>query len=138
MVPLRYRKTSYGTTAPVPLRYRMESRARRGPSGTISGTASGTTAESPRGESESHAGGLMGNFGREKTLLMLDDHFYWPKMRRDVDRYEEGASIARREEEQLDKKMDMKLDMELDKKTSHGRAREEREACARGDVPAGA
>ncbi|KAK1651451.1 hypothetical protein QYE76_069256 [Lolium multiflorum] len=88
---------------------------------------------------ESHAGGLMGHFGREKTLLMLADHFYWPKMRRDVDRYEEGASIARGGEEQLDKKMDVKLDMELDKKTSHGRAREEREACARGgDVQTGA
>ncbi|KAK1684068.1 hypothetical protein QYE76_044916 [Lolium multiflorum] len=36
---------------------------------------------------ESHAGGLMDHFGREKTLLMLADHFYWPKMRRDVDRY---------------------------------------------------
>jgi hypothetical protein len=35
---------------------------------------------------ESHAGGLMGHFGREKTLLMLDDHFYWPRMRHDVDR----------------------------------------------------
>ncbi|KAK1617099.1 hypothetical protein QYE76_022616 [Lolium multiflorum] len=66
--------------------------------------------------------GLMGHFEREKTLLMLADHFYWPKMRRDVDRYEEGASIARGGKKQLD--------MELDKKT-HGRAREEREACAR-------
>ena len=36
---------------------------------------------------ESHSGGLMGHFGREKTLLMLADHFYWPKMRRDVDRF---------------------------------------------------
>ncbi|KAK1606315.1 hypothetical protein QYE76_029988 [Lolium multiflorum] len=36
---------------------------------------------------ESHAGGLMGHFGREKTLLMLADHFYWPRMWRDVDRY---------------------------------------------------
>jgi hypothetical protein len=36
---------------------------------------------------ESHAGGLMGHFGREKTLLMLADRFYWPKMRRDVDRF---------------------------------------------------
>ncbi len=35
--------------------------------------------------------------------------------------------------------MDVKLDMELDMKISHGRAREEREACARGeeDVQAG-
>ncbi|KAK1621415.1 hypothetical protein QYE76_026932 [Lolium multiflorum] len=221
---------------------------------------------------ESHAGGLMGHFGREKTLLMLADHFYWPKMRRDVDRYvkrcitcnksksklkphekkgknndarmkkkrkemlfkpgdmvcvhfckdrfpklrkskllprgagpykvvakindnaysidlptdefgvsnsfnvadltpydgedlgasrstpfeggemmrtsllhyylrhckmktmllyEEGASIARGGEEQLDRKLDMELDMELDMKISHGCAREEREACAK-------
>ncbi|KAK1643004.1 hypothetical protein QYE76_060809 [Lolium multiflorum] len=33
-----------------------------------------------------HMGGLMGHFGREKTLLMLADHFYWPKMRQDMDR----------------------------------------------------
>ncbi|KAK1628945.1 hypothetical protein QYE76_003260 [Lolium multiflorum] len=50
-------------------------------------------------------------------------------------KYEEGASIARGGEEQLDKKLDMELDM----KTSHGRKREEREACARErDVQAGA
>ncbi|KAK1652441.1 hypothetical protein QYE76_070246 [Lolium multiflorum] len=28
-----------------------------------------------------------GSLWREKTLLMLAGHFYWPKMRRDVDRY---------------------------------------------------
>ena len=50
-------------------------------------------------------------------------------------RYEEGASIARGGEEHLDKKLDMELDMKI----SHGRAREEREECARGeeDVQAG-
>nr|XP_051207196.1 uncharacterized protein LOC127322829 [Lolium perenne] len=50
--------------------------------------------------------------------------------------YEEGASIARGGEEQLDQKMDVKLDM----KTSHGHARDEREECARGEaeVQAGA
>ncbi|KAK1664832.1 hypothetical protein QYE76_052991 [Lolium multiflorum] len=54
-------------------------------------------------------------------------------------RYEEEHSIARGGEEQLDKKLDVKVDMELDMKTSHGRAREEREACARGgDLQAGA
>ncbi|KAK1687221.1 hypothetical protein QYE76_048069 [Lolium multiflorum] len=45
--------------------------------------------------------------------------------------YEEEPSITRGGEEQLDQKMDVKLDMELDMKTSHGRAREEREECAR-------
>jgi hypothetical protein len=28
----------------------------------------------------------MGHFGRDKTFEMLADHFYWPKMRRDVER----------------------------------------------------
>ncbi|KAK1667947.1 hypothetical protein QYE76_056106 [Lolium multiflorum] len=57
--------------------------------------------------------------------------------------YQEETSIVRGVEEQLDMKtdvkMDVKLDMELDMKISHGRAREEREACARGedDVRAG-
>ncbi|KAK1631750.1 hypothetical protein QYE76_006065 [Lolium multiflorum] len=70
---------------------------------------------------ESHAGGLMGHFGRhEKMLLMLADHFYWPKMRR----YEDKVSIARGGGGE-------QLDMELDMKTSHGRAREEMEACAK-------
>ena len=36
---------------------------------------------------ESHSGGLMGHFGREKTLLMLADNFYWAHMRRDVYRF---------------------------------------------------
>ncbi|KAK1632108.1 hypothetical protein QYE76_006423 [Lolium multiflorum] len=49
----------------------------------------------------------------------------------DLGAYEEGASIARGGEEQLDMKMDVKLDKELDMKIFYGRAREEREACAR-------
>ncbi|KAK1647992.1 hypothetical protein QYE76_065797 [Lolium multiflorum] len=55
-------------------------------------------------------------------------------------KYEEGASIARGEEEQLDKKLDMELAKKLDMKKTHGSAREEREACARGEaeVQAGA
>jgi hypothetical protein len=28
----------------------------------------------------------MGHFGRDKTYEMLVDHFYWPNMRRDVER----------------------------------------------------
>ncbi|KAK1695746.1 hypothetical protein QYE76_012443 [Lolium multiflorum] len=48
-------------------------------------------------------------------------------------KYEEETSIARGGEEQLDVKMDVKLDKELDMKISHGRAREEREECARGE-----
>ncbi|KAA3487865.1 Transposon Ty3-I Gag-Pol polyprotein [Gossypium australe] len=35
---------------------------------------------------EAHSGGLMGNFGLTKTLAMLHEHLFWPKMRRDVER----------------------------------------------------
>ncbi|KAK1608439.1 hypothetical protein QYE76_032112 [Lolium multiflorum] len=47
--------------------------------------------------------------------------------------YEEETSIARGGEEQLDVKMDVKLDKELDMEISHGRAREERDECTRGE-----
>ncbi|XP_027169486.1 uncharacterized protein LOC113769220 [Coffea eugenioides] len=41
--------------------------------------------KSPHGK-EAHSGGLMGHFGILKTLAMLQEHFYWPHMRRDVER----------------------------------------------------
>ena len=30
---------------------------------------------------ESHGGGLMGHFGVNKTLGVLQEHFYWPHMK---------------------------------------------------------
>nr|KYP50197.1 Transposon Ty3-I Gag-Pol polyprotein [Cajanus cajan] len=36
---------------------------------------------------ESHEGGLMGNFGVEKTISFLKDKFFWPHMRRDVESF---------------------------------------------------
>ena len=35
---------------------------------------------------EAHSGGIMTHFGVKKTLDTLHDHFFWPKMRRDVER----------------------------------------------------
>ena len=35
---------------------------------------------------EAHGGGLMGHFGVTKTLGVLQDHFFWPHMKRDVER----------------------------------------------------
>ncbi|XP_043809052.1 uncharacterized protein LOC122722418 [Manihot esculenta] len=35
---------------------------------------------------ESHSGGLMGHFGVQKTLDMLNEHFYWPNMRKYVEK----------------------------------------------------
>jgi hypothetical protein len=36
---------------------------------------------------EAHGGGLMGHFGVKKIEDVLSDHFYWLKMRHDVERY---------------------------------------------------
>jgi hypothetical protein len=36
---------------------------------------------------EAHGGGLMGHFGAKKTEDVLASHFFWPKMRRDVERF---------------------------------------------------
>ncbi|GKF88150.1 RNA-directed DNA polymerase, partial [Tanacetum coccineum] len=35
---------------------------------------------------ESHVGGLADHFGRDKTLAILKEQFYWPKMVMDVHR----------------------------------------------------
>ena len=35
---------------------------------------------------ESHGGGLMGHFEVAKTLGVLQEHFYWPHMKCDVER----------------------------------------------------
>ncbi|XP_042415186.1 uncharacterized protein LOC122004349 [Zingiber officinale] len=35
---------------------------------------------------ESHGDGLMGHFGAVKTLDILKEHFFWPHMKRDVER----------------------------------------------------
>ncbi|KAF7821688.1 Transposon Ty3-G Gag-Pol polyprotein [Senna tora] len=35
---------------------------------------------------EAHGGGLMGHFGITKTLDVLHEHFFWPKMKHDVGR----------------------------------------------------
>ncbi|KOM46871.1 hypothetical protein LR48_Vigan07g057500 [Vigna angularis] len=36
---------------------------------------------------ESHEGGLMGHFEVDKTLNILQEKFYWPYMRKEVQRY---------------------------------------------------
>ena len=35
---------------------------------------------------KSEVGGLMRHFGTKKTLDILHEHFFWPKMKRDVNR----------------------------------------------------
>ena len=35
---------------------------------------------------EAHGGGLMGHFGIAKTLGVIQEHLYWPRLKRDVER----------------------------------------------------
>ncbi|XP_071918726.1 uncharacterized protein [Coffea arabica] len=39
---------------------------------------------------KAHGGGLMGHFGIAKTLMILQEHFFWPRMRSDVERHIES------------------------------------------------
>ncbi|KAF8045596.1 hypothetical protein N665_4651s0001 [Sinapis alba] len=44
---------------------------------------------------ESHGGSLMGHFGVAKTLKVLQDHFFWPRMKRDVERICERCATCK-------------------------------------------
>ncbi|KAG7572507.1 Integrase catalytic core [Arabidopsis suecica] len=37
--------------------------------------------------SEAHGGGLMGHFGVDKTLAVVMEHFFWPHLKKDVERF---------------------------------------------------
>jgi hypothetical protein len=50
---------------------------------------------------ESHGGGLTGHFGQKKTYELLSDHFYWPKMRRDVIRFVERCVTCHKAKSKL-------------------------------------
>jgi hypothetical protein len=43
---------------------------------------------------EAHGGGLMGHFGVKKIEDVLPAHFFWPKMRRDVECYVSRCTIC--------------------------------------------
>ena len=50
---------------------------------------------------ESHSGGLMGHFGVSKTLAILQEHFYWPHIRKDVERIVGGCGVCHKAKSQV-------------------------------------
>ena len=45
---------------------------------------------------EAHEGGLMGHFGVQKTLETLQEHFYWPHMKKDVQKFCEHCIVCKK------------------------------------------
>ena len=43
---------------------------------------------------EAHKRGLMGHFGIEKTLNILLEHFFWPKMKHDVIKFYSNCIVS--------------------------------------------
>jgi hypothetical protein len=50
---------------------------------------------------EVHRGGLMGHFRVKKIENVLAAHFFWPKMRRDVERYVSRCTTCNKAKSQL-------------------------------------
>jgi hypothetical protein len=50
---------------------------------------------------EAHGGGLMGHFGAKKTEDVLASYFFWPKMRRDIERFVSRCTICQKVKSQL-------------------------------------
>jgi hypothetical protein len=43
---------------------------------------------------EVHGGGLAGHFGRDKTLALVQENFFWPKLARDVESFVKSCRIC--------------------------------------------
>lgn len=43
---------------------------------------------------EAHDGGLAGHFGQDKTVALVKENFYWPKLERDVNRHIQRCRIC--------------------------------------------
>nr|XP_027124369.1 uncharacterized protein LOC113741083 [Coffea arabica] len=57
---------------------------------------------------ESHSGGLMGHFGVTKTLAVLQEHFHWPRMRKDVERIVERYGVCHKAKSRVNSNDDKK------------------------------
>jgi hypothetical protein len=50
---------------------------------------------------EAHGGGLMGHFGVKKTEDALATHFFWPQLRKDVQRFVSRCTTCRKAKSRL-------------------------------------
>lgn len=43
---------------------------------------------------EFHSSGMVGHFGKDKTIALVEDKYYWPKMKRDITRFVERCRVC--------------------------------------------
>jgi hypothetical protein len=43
---------------------------------------------------EFHSSGMAGHFGKDKTIALVEDKYYWPKMKRDITRFVERCRVC--------------------------------------------
>ena len=41
-----------------------------------------------------HSGGMVGHFGRDKTLSILREHYFWPQMSQDVKNFLQNCQVC--------------------------------------------
>uniref|UniRef100_A0A2N9EK74 CCHC-type domain-containing protein n=1 Tax=Fagus sylvatica TaxID=28930 RepID=A0A2N9EK74_FAGSY len=65
---------------------------------------------------EAHGGGLMGHFGVKKTLDILHEHFFWPKMKKDVNRICGRSSLDGQKKTELVKSLHERVRLQIAQK----------------------
>ena len=43
---------------------------------------------------EKHSGGMVGHFGRDKTISILREHYFWPQMSQDVKKFVQNCHVC--------------------------------------------
>ena len=43
---------------------------------------------------EKHSGGLAGHFGRDKTLALVSENYYWPQLQQDVKKFVQSCRVC--------------------------------------------
>ncbi|XP_071906057.1 uncharacterized protein [Coffea arabica] len=66
---------------------------------------------------EAHGGGLMGHFGIAKTLMILQEHFFWPRMRSDVERHIERVNLDGKHKAAYVRELHTKVRANIEKRT---------------------
>ncbi|XP_071905971.1 uncharacterized protein [Coffea arabica] len=66
---------------------------------------------------EAHGGGLIGHFGIAKTLMILQEHFFWPRMRSDVERHIKRVNLDGKNKAAYVRELHTKVRANIEKRT---------------------